>query len=1155
LQFPVLVMACTALLRRLDLLAQRLAGAAQAGPGREAGERPGITGDPADPIAHDGALLGLAGDLSHPSSRTSWRVLLRALLLWVPGAALVVGVLTLQSGSEDVAARSARKTEEIARLDLAGRLLETRLSGVRSDLQLLAASTALRAYLGDPSAARRAALMQDLLAFVQNRPWCDRVRVAQTNGTSLQAERTPGEAACRTAQADAVFLLAAGEAYLEQAEPPERQRAGSRLCLGLPIQAEAGGRGALLVEAVAEELMGDLRSALPGDSGPYVADTRGRWVLAPEPGLERRTRSSRDQEVRGWRGPAAGRWRLVTFAQQAEGGFPSSVAQRRHTRLVVAFLVALALPALLLARTAEARRRAERRVRDELDLFQLVSDNVPSPVFLKDARGAFRGCNSAFEAFLGRPRQDILGRTVFELMPSDLARRHDEADHELMREGAIRRYEVSAVDATGARREWLVAKAAVRDRGGRVAGVTGALVDITERKAMERELRQSLGAQRRAKESAEAGTRAKSEFLAMMSHEIRTPLNAVLGMMGLLLDSPLSPGQREHAKTARAAGQALLELIDDILDFSKIEAGRLEIERIGFDPRILVEDTLALVAGSAQAKGLELGFTVAADVPRRLTGDPGRVRQVLLNLLTNAVKFTERGEIAVTAELVGREPAGLRLRLRVRDTGIGISPEARANVFEMFSQGDSSTRRRHGGTGLGLAITRRLAGLMGGSVEVESEVGRGSEFACTMVFGEESGGEWTETPDLRGKRVLLVGGSPLMRLTLEGQMAFLGLSAVHASDPDAAVASLRGAEARPDVVLVDEQERTADGRSLAAVLHDHARWCGVPLALLGPLEGRPQAPLDQLPRLTKPVRSAPLREMLSEVCSAPLPIASAPAPRVSPERQGPHVLLVEDNQVNQRVATEQLRRLGCDVEVAANGQEAVEAVARRRFDLVFMDCQMPGADGFDATREIRRRESQGPHVPIVAMTANALRGDRERCLAAGMTDYLAKPVDAESLRRMIDHHRNGAQAGTVAQGHAAPATTRGAVIEPETLSRLKALEADGLPGFLAGLTRDFDEGFAERFGEMEAAIRNGDSAALRGAAHNLKGSSGILGARGMAELCRRLEDLAEEGRMAGAEGWLARLEREHEAVMSVLRAAAIPAALADGALPSAPPPS
>ena len=492
-----------------------------------------------------------------------------------------------------------------------------------------------------------------------------------------------------------------------------------------------------------------------------------------------------------------------------------------------------------------------------------------------------------------------------------------------------------------------MAKSAVRDEDERVVGVTAALVDITERKAAEREARRRLEALGQAKQAAEAGAHAKSEFLAVMGHEMRTPLNAVLGATGLLLDGPLGREQREQAEMARTAGQALLDLIDDLLDFSRIEAGRLDLERVAFDPRRLAEDSVALVAGTAESKGLEMSCRVAPDVPRRVCGDPGRLRQVLLNLLTNAVKFTERGEIVALFDLDGHDGDGIVLRLRVRDTGVGIAPEFLPHLFDPFTQGESSTRRRYGGAGLGLAITRRLVELMGGTIAASSTPGEGSEFTCTVRLGEAPPEEEPAVP-----------------------------------------------------------ERRAD------------------------------SPADP------------------------------PRPRSSPGRRL-RVLLAEDNLVNQRVTRAQLMRLGCDVDLAADGREAIAAIARRRYDLVFMDCQMPEVDGFDATREVRRREGDGPHVPIVALTANALRGDRERCLAAGMDDYLAKPTDLDALERTLDRHAPSTPAGRPVEPTSESA---GTLVDQQALSNLKALERDG-PGFLADLVREFDEGFRERLGDMQLAAR------------------------------------------------------------------------------------
>jgi signal transduction histidine kinase/ActR/RegA family two-component response regulator/HPt (histidine-containing phosphotransfer) domain-containing protein len=547
-----------------------------------------------------------------------------------------------------------------------------------------------------------------------------------------------------------------------------------------------------------------------------------------------------------------------------------------------------------------------------------------------------------------------------------------------------------------------------RRRAERQASTQLALLETTEREAAEREARRSLEALRQARKAAEAGTRAKSEFLAVMSHEMRTPLNAVLGATGLLLDGPLAREQRELAGMARTAGRALLDLIDDLLDFSRIEAGRLDLERVAFDPRRLLLDTVAPVAAEAEAKGLELAAEVDPDVPGRLCGDPGRVRQVLRNLLGNAVKFTEKGRVTALFELAEKSESEVVLRLRVRDTGPGIPPAYLPHLFQPFTQAESATTRRHGGTGLGLAVVRRLVELMGGTVEVSSTPGEGSEFTCTV----------------------------------------------------------RLAEAAPE----DEAAVPAPGPE--------------------------------------------------------------PAPRVRRDRPL-RVLLAEDNLVNQRVTRAQLQRLGCDVDVVGGGREAIAAVSRRRYDVVLMDCQMPDVDGYDATREIRAREGGAPGVPIVALTANALRGDRERCLAAGMDDYLAKPADLASLREALDRHARAARTESktiAAAGRHLP------LVDSDALSSLRALERDG-PGFLAEVVREFDEGFRQKLGDMQLAARENDGAALRGAAHFVKGSAGIVGAEGMASLCRRLERLGAEDKAKEAAGLVASLAHEHEAVMSVLREA------------------
>jgi PAS domain S-box-containing protein len=938
-----------------------------------------------------------------PGSRGRGRLLLRALFYWFAAAVPVVAMVAAHDWAEETARRNAREADHASRLALAGRVVVSDLAAARSDLQMLAAIGVVRDYVEDASPRRKAALARDLSAFVSTRPWCRGVTVAIASAAAVEPRPAPSpcDRWAKTAAA-----LPSGGLLLDRAEASGE--AAPLLCMGLPLGRDASARRwALMAEVEPRGLFADLAAA--GDEGFSLQDGQGLWVLPPAATagpLEAGTVT-----LSSWDDSAAGTWRILFPG----GGHEREGASSRTGNLALAALLVVAIGggALAFVNASEARRRAERHARKQLAVFRLVSDNVPSPIFLKDVDGRYLACNRAFEQLMGLPREAILGHRIQDLLSTEEVGRDEEIDRALLRDGGTRHYEARFGGNGDDGREYLVAKSAVLDEEGRMAGVTAALVDITERKVGEREARRHLEALVQAKEAAEAGTQAKSEFLAVMGHEMRTPLNAVLGATGLLLDGPLGREQREQAEMARTAGQALLDLIDDLLDFSRIDAGRLDLERVTFDPRRLAEDTVALVAGTAEVKGLALSCQVAPDVPRRVSGDPGRVRQVLLNLLTNAVKFTERGEIGARFELDLRDGDGIVLRLRVRDTGVGIAPEFLPHLFEPFTQGDASTRRRYGGAGLGLAITRRLVELMGGAIAASSTPGEGSEFTCTVRLGEAPPEEEEVAPE------------------------------------------------RPaDAPAGPRRSRLLEGRRL-------------------------------------------------------------------------QVLLAEDNLVNQRVTRAQLTRLGCDVDLASDGREAIAALTRRRYDLVFMDCQMPGVDGFDATRQVRRREGDGSRVPIVALTANALRGDRERCLAAGMDDYLSKPTDLETLMRALDRHAPATPAGAAAE---TTPESAGTLVDQQALANLKALERDG-PGFLAVLVREFDEGFREHLGDMRLAARENDGAALRGAAHSVKGSAGIVGAEGMASLCRRLEALAGEGQTAATDTLIASLTHEHEAVMSVLREA------------------
>jgi two-component system sensor histidine kinase/response regulator len=781
----------------------------------------------------------------------------------------------------------------------------------------------------------------------------------------------------------------------------------------------------------------------------------------------------------------------------------------------------------------QAHDDLEARVAERTAYLNALVENSPLAIMVLDAEQRVQLCNTAFEKLFQYARDEIVGKPVGGLFADiDLAEARGSSDS-LMDEEPIhlvtrrQRRDGSFVDVELHTVGMLVNR--------KMVGSLGIYQDISVRKRAEEAARQ-------AKEAAEASNRAKSEFLANMSHEIRTPMNGIMGMTELVLDTELDPVQREYLNLAKMSADSLLSLINDILDYSKIEAGKLEIDAINFNLGDGLGDTMKTLSFRAHQKGLELAFEIGPDVPDALVGDPGRLRQIIVNLVGNAIKFTEHGEVVLHVETESRAEQEIRLHFIVADTGIGIPAEKQTAIFESFNQADGSMTRKYGGTGLGLTISSRLVELMGGKLSVESSPGQGSRFHFTVAFALQKSPARVVVPrdpmTLRDMRVLVVDDNATNRQILTKMLDGWHLKPTAVDSAAKAIVALREGQGLGRIfplILLDAQMPEMDGFALAETIKRNPDWGAATVMMLSSAGLRGDAArcreIGVAAYLTKPVRQA---ELLDAIVTAlgTRPAKSLPSSLVTrhslrENRPQVRILLVEDNAVNQLVALRLLEKQGHAVTIAANGKKALEALKKDSYDLVLMDIQMPEMNGWEATRAIRESEkATGEHIPIAAMTAHAMKGDEERCIAAGMDDYLSKPIRIPELLAVVDKIGN-----RKAAARGMEVASKGRIDLAAALDRL-----EGDRELFDEMTHLFIQECPRAMEEIRRAIGTQDAKVLERHAHSLKRSSANLGAVGVSRAAGALEECARSGNLERADNLFKFLEQDLDHLRSELEA-------------------